>query len=61
LDSVPGLSNLSDVQQALKEIDAVLLAIFDLDSKQRNAMMSAMKQYRQLVREREALAAKIEE
>ena len=58
---MPGLANLSDVQQALKEIDAVLLAIFDLDSKQRNAMMSAMKQYRQLVREREALAAKIEE
>lgn len=61
LDSVPGLANLSDAQQAVKEIDSVLLAIFDLDNAQRNQIMDLLKQYRDLVRERENLEAKIAE
>jgi len=60
LDAAPGLANLADTQKAVKEIDDVLLAVFDLDTTQRNEIMKALKQYRELVRERDALQANLE-
>ena len=60
LDAAPGLANLADTQKAVKEIDDVLLAVFDLDATQRNEIMKALKQYRELVRERDALQANLE-
>lgn len=59
LGTVPGLSNLSDTQKAVKEIDGVLLAVFDLSNAQRNEIMNSLKRYRELVREREMLLAMI--
>lgn len=60
LDAAPGLANLADTQKAVKEIDDVLLAVFDLDTTQRNEIMKALKSYRELVRERDALQANLE-
>lgn len=60
LDTVPGVANLSEAQRAVKEIDSVLLAIFDLDATARNELMSAFKRYRMLTRERDVLRAKLE-
>ena len=60
LDTVPGVANLSEAQRAVKEIDSVLLAIFDLDATARNELMSAFKRYRTLTRERDMLQAKLE-
>ena len=60
LDTVPGVANLSEAQRAVKEIDSVLLAIFDLDATARNKLMSAFKRYRMLTRERDMLRAKLE-
>ena len=60
LDTVPGVANLSEAQRAVKEIDSVLLAIFDLDATARNELMSAFKRYRTLTRERDMLRAKLE-
>lgn len=60
LDAAPGLANLADTQKAVKEIDDVLLAVFDLDTTQRNEIMKALKQYRELVRERDALQSNLE-
>ena len=60
LDAAPGLANLADTQKAVKEIDDVLLAVFDLDATQRNEIMKALKQYRELVRECDALQANLE-
>ena len=54
------ISNLADTQKAVKEIDDVLLAVFDLDTTQRNKIMKALKQYRELVRERDALQSNLE-
>ena len=55
LDAVPGVDSLRDAQLAAKEVDEVLLAVFDLDATCRNALMRAFQEYRALVREREAL------
>lgn len=55
LDRVPGVASLSDAQLAAKEINEVLLAVFDLDATSRNALMRVFQEYRTLVREREAL------
>ena len=60
LDTVPGVANLSEAQRAVKEIDSVLLAIFDLDATARNELMSAFKRYRTLTRERDMLRVKLE-
>ena len=60
LDTVPGVANLSEAQRAVKEIDSVLLAIFDLDATARNELMGAFKRYRTLTRERDMLRAKLE-
>lgn len=60
LDAAPGLANLADTQKAVKEIDDVLLAVFDLDTTQRNEIMKALKQYRELVRERDVLQTNLE-
>lgn len=59
LATVPGLANLSDTQKAAKEIDGVLLAVFDLSNEQRNDIMSLLKRYRELIRERETLLTMI--
>ena len=56
---MPGLANLSDTQKAAKEIDGVLLAVFDLSNEQRNDIMSLLKRYRELIRERETLLTMI--
>ena len=54
------MANLSEAQRAVKEIDSVLLAIFDLDATARNELMGAFKRYRTLTRERDMLRAKLE-
>ena len=54
------MANLSEAQRAVKEIDSVLLAIFDLDVTARNELMGAFKRYRTLTRERDMLQAKLE-
>lgn len=59
LDTAPGIDNLMDAQQAAKEINEVLLEVFDLDNTGRNEIMKCFKQYRELVRERKELELKL--
>jgi hypothetical protein len=55
LDSVSGMESLRDIQQVAKEIDTVLMRVFDLNTRQYNELMMRMKKYRELSRERLAL------
>lgn len=55
LDTVPEATKLTDVQQVAKEIDDILMYIFDLNNRQQNDLMKQFKRYRELVRERTRL------
>lgn len=46
-----GLRKLADLQYALKEVDDVLVEIFDMTDTERNALMVRLKEYRELERE----------
>ena len=52
LDTVAGIDSLQDIQQAAKEIDTVLMRVFDLNTREYNALMVRLKEYRDLTRER---------
>ena len=45
------LDKLADLQDALREVDSVLVEIFDMTDTQRNELMSGLKEYRDLARE----------
>lgn len=45
------LDKLADLQYALKEVDSVLVEIFDMTDSERNALMVRLKEYRELERE----------
>lgn len=51
IDSLPDESTLSETQLTAKEIDAVLIAVFDMDNVSRNALTAQFKRYREIVRE----------
>ncbi len=44
-------NKLSDIQRALKEVDNVLVEIFDMTNSERNALMVQLKEYRELEQE----------
>ena len=55
LDAVSGMQSLQDIQHVAKEIDTVLMRVFDLTTRQYNELMLQMKEYRELTRERSEL------
>lgn len=55
LESLPAVETLQDIRKAADEVDRVLLRIFDMDTRSYNELMSRMKQYRELIRERDRL------
>ncbi|MFZ1250486.1 MAG: hypothetical protein WAR37_03530 [Candidatus Microsaccharimonas sp.] len=48
LNALSGVESLRDIQQSAKEIDAVLLRVFDLSNRQYNELMTRLKEYREL-------------
>ena len=51
LESLPAESTLGEAQLTAKEIDAVLIAVFDMDTVSRNALTTQFKRYRDIVRD----------
>jgi hypothetical protein len=60
LDTLPAVSSLTEIRRAASELDAVLLRVFDMDSRSYNELMSRMKQYRELVRRNAHLTKQLE-
>lgn len=50
LNKLTGVQNLNDIQQGAKEIDTVLIHVFDLSNREYNQLMVDLKQYRELQR-----------
>lgn len=57
--AIPGSTSLTDIQQAIAEIDNIIVYIFDLSTSERNFLMTSMKQYRELIRERDRLKSEL--
>lgn len=51
VDALPGDIKLSDAQSVLKEVDSVMLTVFDMDAVTRNGLMSQFKRYRELTQQ----------
>ena len=60
LDTVAGIKSLHDIQQAAKEIDTVLMRVFDLNTREYNTLMVRLKEYRELTRERAQLSKSLQ-
>jgi hypothetical protein len=55
LNKLTGVQNLNDIQQGAKEIDTVLIQVFDLSNREYNQLMADLKRYRELQRETKRL------
>lgn len=55
LNKLTGVQNLNDIQQGAKEIDTVLIQVFDLSNREYNQLMTDLKRYRELQREAKRL------
>lgn len=54
------MKSLSNTQLALKELDTILMTIFDLDNERRNELMAKLGEYRALLRTEQRLRAILE-
>lgn len=50
---------IKDLQLAAKELDDVLLTVFDLDLKEKNNLLTSVKKYRELTEEKQILDKKL--
>lgn len=55
LNKLTGVQNLNDIQQGAKEINTVLIQVFDLSNREYNQLMADLKRYRELQREAKRL------
>lgn len=59
LDRRTDLVGIKDLQFAAKELDDVLLTVFDLDLKEKNNLLTSVKKYRELTEEKQILDKKL--
>ncbi len=61
VDSLPASAKLGDVQEVVKEVDSVMLEVFDMDSTARNGLMDQFKRYREITNSIKALNTKLKQ
>lgn len=59
LDARTDLTAIKDVQDVARQLDEVILEVFDLDTTEKNCLVASMKEYRRLAAEKQALDLKL--